>query len=352
MIAALLLKDCNMKKRTLGLLGLGIGLIGMGQVWAQPSPTPASSATALPGVSPLQTSQVFEPFSGLSLHVGKQAATRGSAMGDVLYVHGATFGSDLSVFFRFDGQSWADVLNAAGYTVWGFDFSGFGRSERPLGIDQKPIGRADSAALQIAAVVDSIRSQNGGKPIYLVAHSWGTIPAAKFAIQSPEKVGKLVMFAPIVQRHMSLTVPSLGPTRLLSVWEQYRRFIEDVPKGQPPLLQDRYIQAWASAYLAQDPSSAARQPPSLTTPNGPLVDIMTQWSGTALYEPAKLRTSVLLVRGEWDSLCTDQDATAWLAATGSTSKREVKIPHATHLMHLENGRTALYQAVNDFLGTP
>jgi len=352
MIAALLLKDCNMKKRTLGLLGLGIGLIGMGQVWAQPSPTPASSATALPGVSPLQTSQVFEPFSGLSLHVGKQAATRGSAMGDVLYVHGATFGSDLSVFFRFDGQSWADVLNAAGYTVWGFDFSGFGRSERPLGLDQKPIGRADSAALQIAAVVDSIRSQNGGKPIYLVAHSWGTIPAAKFVIQSPEKVGKLVMFAPIVQRHMSLTVPSLGPTRLLSVWEQYRRFIEDVPKGQPPMLQDRYIQAWASAYLAQDPSSAARQPPSLTTPNGPLVDIMTQWSGTALYEPAKLRTSVLLVRGEWDSLCTDQDATAWLAATGSTSKREVKIPHATHLMHLENGRTALYQAVNDFLGTP
>ena len=327
-------------------------VIGMGQVWAQPSPTTATSATALPGVSPLQTSQVLEPVNGLSLYVGKQVATRGSTMGDVLYVHGATFGSDLSVFFRFDGQSWADVLNAAGYTVWGFDFSGFGRSKHPPSIDQKPIGRADAAALQIAAVVDSIRSQNGGKPIYLVAHSWGTIPAAKFAIQSPEKVGKLVMFAPIVQRHMSHTVPELGPTRLLSVWEQYRRFVEDVPKGQPPVLHDRHMQAWASAYLAQDPSSATRQPPSLITPNGPLVDIMTQWSGTALYEPAKLRTPVLLVRGEWDSLCTDQDAAGWLAAADSTNKRDVKIPKATHLMHLENGRSALYQAVNDFLGAP
>jgi pimeloyl-ACP methyl ester carboxylesterase len=48
----------------------------------------------------------------------------------VLYVHGATFSSALSIAHRFDGRSWRDDLVAAGYHVWGFDFLGYGASDR------------------------------------------------------------------------------------------------------------------------------------------------------------------------------------------------------------------------------
>lgn len=48
----------------------------------------------------------------------------------VLYVHGATFSSALSIAHRFDGRSWRDDLAAAGYHVWGFDFLGYGASDR------------------------------------------------------------------------------------------------------------------------------------------------------------------------------------------------------------------------------
>lgn len=34
-------------------------------------------------------------------------------LGDVIYVHGSTFGAGRSVFYPFDGRSWADALNAA-----------------------------------------------------------------------------------------------------------------------------------------------------------------------------------------------------------------------------------------------
>jgi hypothetical protein len=34
---------------------------------------------------------------------------------------------------------------------------------------------------------------------------------------------------------------------------------------------------------------------------------------------------------------------------GSRDKQDVKIEKATHLMHLESGRTALYRAVSDVL---
>ena len=45
-----------------------------------------------------------------SLLVGRRRA--------VLYVHGATFPSALSVAHRFDGRSWRDALCEAGFDVW------------------------------------------------------------------------------------------------------------------------------------------------------------------------------------------------------------------------------------------
>src|SRR5215510_9864411 len=48
----------------------------------------------------------------------------------VLYVHGGTFPSGLSIAHRFDGRSWRDELADAGFHVWGLDFHGFGASDR------------------------------------------------------------------------------------------------------------------------------------------------------------------------------------------------------------------------------
>src|SRR4029077_6501188 len=50
--------------------------------------------------------------------------------GPVLSVHGATFPSALSIALRFDGYSWRDALCEAGFDVWGFDFHGYGYSDR------------------------------------------------------------------------------------------------------------------------------------------------------------------------------------------------------------------------------
>src|SRR5689334_14192996 len=79
----------------------------------------------------------------------------------VLYVHGATFPSALSIAHRFDGYSWRDALCDAGFDVWGFDFLGFGHSDRYAEMDQPPnanapLLRAAEAAEQIAEAVRSI----------------------------------------------------------------------------------------------------------------------------------------------------------------------------------------------------
>jgi pimeloyl-ACP methyl ester carboxylesterase len=138
--------------------------------------------------------------------------------------------------------------------------------------------------------------------------------------------------------------------RLVTTEEQWARFIEDVPQDCPPVLLSRHFEHWAPAYLATDPGSSERTPPAVQVPMGPVADIYASWSGTLPYDPSAIRSPTLLVRGEWDSSCSDQDA-QWLRSAwrrGATL-HDAKIPQATHLMHLEENRFGLYRATREFL---
>src|SRR5215468_8631028 len=97
----------------------------------------------------------------------------------VLYVHGATFPSALSIAHRFDGKSWRDALNEAGFDVWGLDFHGFGYSDRYPEMDQPPgdnprLCIAEDAAQQVAAAARFILTHQELKSLSLIAHSWGS----------------------------------------------------------------------------------------------------------------------------------------------------------------------------------
>jgi pimeloyl-ACP methyl ester carboxylesterase len=109
------------------------------------------------------------------------------------------------------------------------------------------------------------------------------------------------------------------------------------------------MQAWSAAFLASDPASATRTPPAVLTPYGPIADILVLWAGQPLYDPARMKSPTLLVRGEWDSACTDTDAQRLLSGLSIPTKRDVKIARATHLMHLEEQRAELHAVVNGFL---
>ena len=67
--------------------------------------------------------------------------------------------------------------------------------------------------------------------------------------------------------------------------------------------------------------------------------------------PAAIRCPVLVVRGEWDSLCDDGDVRRLLAPIGSAVKEDRKLARGTHLMHLEENRGALHAASIEFLRT-
>ncbi len=320
-------------------------------------PDICTSNADAPKLDPCETHfRIPGPHPGLSLFLRHLPPAGATARGVVLYVHGGTFPSALSIAHRFDGFSWRDSLCAAGFHCWGLDFHGFGHLSDPYPDMAQPadavppLGGAADASAQLECAVRFICAQHRVPRISLVAHSWGSIVAAHFAGRCPGLVKRLVLFGPIARRDGGADAPRLPGWRLITLQAQWDRFVADVPAGEPAVLSPAHFAAWGEAYLDVDPRSRTRSPPAVQVPSGAFQDIYDAWAGRLAYDPALVRAPVAIIRGEWDSLCTDADA-AWLMRCfhGAALRRDVKIGRATHLMHLEEARFALYRETETFL---
>jgi pimeloyl-ACP methyl ester carboxylesterase len=241
--------------------------------------------------------------------------------------------------------------------VWGLDFYGFGNSdnypEMAISADAgEPLGLACQAAEQLLAAISFILKHDQSRSLSLISHSWGSMPAGLVAAEHPDLIAKWVAFAPIAQRTPTQAEDEpTGPAwRLISAADQWNRFVEDVPKEESSVLLPRHFEEWAELYLATDPESRLRTPPSVKVPSGPFVEIKRAWSGRLAYDPRLVVGPVAIIRGGWDSSVPDKDA-RWLfdSFTHSKSKRDIKIARGTHLMHLEETRFELWSESINFL---
>src|ERR1700674_2524182 len=128
----------------------------------------------------------------------------------LLYVHGATYPSSTAFDLQLGGMSWMDYIAARGYDVYLLDLRGYGKSTRPHEMADKPeanapIVRGDTAVKDISAVVDFVLKRRNIARLDLIGWSWGTTLMATYATQHPDKVERLVLYAPAWIR----TTPSL-----------------------------------------------------------------------------------------------------------------------------------------------
>ncbi len=286
------------------------------------------------------------PFQ-LALH-----HTKGSGV-PVLYIHGSSFPIALSSEWGFsDGTSWADDLAKSGFDAWGLDFVGYGHSTRP---DYTSVpdsfGRSDHAAQQIMTAVNFISDLREGARVSIIAHSWGTVAAGRFASLYPENVGRLVLFGPIVPRlnKSAAQESQMLPYKLVTPAQQRTRFLSEVPDFHAPVLEEPDLAEWGQAYLASDPTSRNREPFAVQVPSGPIKDAIETWSGRWLFEPSKITVPTLIIRGEWDTASTDLDVQHLYKKLGAKEKPIMTIPKATHLMHLEKARALLWRESRIFL---
>ena len=291
---------------------------------------------------------------GLNLFMRHAAPTAPRRGPPVLILQGATFPSGSAAGWKIDGRSWMDELASAGYEVYALDFLGYGESDRypemaspdPAGA---PLGEVPSMVAQVDAAVTQILKRHGGQAINLIAHSAGTFVAGRYAETHPERVARLVLFGAPTPYEKS-TGDSAVTTRYADVSRE-----EELEAFEPKVRDSKQLdlvmfETWEKAYLATDPQSASRNPPSVRVPSGMFAAFgeMHRY-GRLPYDPHNIKTPLLLIQGEWDHVSPPAGGVWLYERFASPLKRFVVISQAGHRAHLERNRWQLYRETESFL---
>jgi pimeloyl-ACP methyl ester carboxylesterase len=308
-------------------------------------------------LSLLQTTQIAIPNSSQQLAIHCVEPLRPSRAG-VLFIHGATFPTRLASGYEFSpNDSWLAFVAAEGYLACGFDFVGFGASSRPAAMLEAadrgpPALRAPEAAEQIALAVSYLRGKRGLSTVHVVAHSWGTLPAAAFAAVHSAEIRSLTLFGPVVP-----TPGAPEPSAKRGAWyamkavdrQERLHFRSALPPGKS-LLDPRVDERWAREYAASSPIIAGDAPGLVRIPEGPNADLDAATGGELPYAPVDVRVPVFVVYGNYDLIVDDAGASAFLQQfTASPLKWRMRIDDGTHVMHLDRTRRSLYESVAAFL---
>lgn len=279
----------------------------------------------------------------------------------LLYVHGATYPSETAFDLPLDGQSWMDFIAAQGWDVWLVDLRGYGRSTRPPemeapGTENAPIVTTDVAIRDVASAIEHVRRATGVQQVTLLGWSWGTTIMGGYAAAQPDRVARLVLYAPVWLRTTPSPLAGSGPLpayRLVARDAARQRWLNGVPEDRKEaLIPPGWFEAWADATWATDPKAAASG--QLRAPNGVLQDLRNHWiADKPTYDPAKITAPTLLVLAEWD-----QDTPPYMAQalfgklTSAAWKRLVMIGEGTHTVIMERNRRQLWREVQLFLDEP
>jgi pimeloyl-ACP methyl ester carboxylesterase len=220
-----------------------------------------------------------------------------------------------------------------------------------------PIATTDVAVQDVGAAVDFILARRGVDRVALLGWSWGTAIMGGYAVRHPDRVSKLVLYAPIWIRDAA--TPSLvsgeGAYRTVSVAAAKERWLNGVAEDKRrDLIPPGWFEQWADATFATDPVGARQSPPTLRAPNGVVHDGRVYWSaGKPYYDPAQIAVPTLVIHAEWDRDLPSPLALAVFARlTAAPYRRYVEIGEGTHTVMMERNREHLFREVQLFLDEP
>ena len=268
-------------------------------------------------------------------------------------VHGAVVSSETVFDLDLPGGSWMEYAALRGFDVYSVDIRGFGRSTRPAAMDQPPEANASfvhesDAIRDISAAADFIRRRNNASRISLLGWSWGTAVMAGYATQNPEKVERLVLFAPMW--HPRTGRPSPSAYRIVTIETRDRNIPADRLDETFPL---EWFNRFQAAVLATDPVGAARTPPGIRVPNLGLKDAESWAAGRATYDPGAIRAPTLVIVGEWDGATPPAMAQElFKKLTGAKYRRLVVLSEGSHTIMIQKNRMHLIREVQHFLEEP
>jgi pimeloyl-ACP methyl ester carboxylesterase len=325
---------------------------------------------------PAQASRQFEVPSapGVTVAVTEVGQHRGKR--PLLLIHGARVSAKASFDLRVPGGSLAGDLAARGFDVYMLDVRGYGASTRPAEMALAPTAgaalvRSNAAVEDIDAAVDFVRRRSGGANVALLGWATGGQWAGHYATLHSPKLSAVIMLNslyrgtsphPLIGRGTAMedkqhpgaySSAACGNYRLtdaastLGPWD--RTLGEEKDSARDPAVAMAYVEA----ALDSDSTSGQREPRSFRSPCGAMEDSFYLASGRQLWDASLITAPVMAIAGEKDFWSRPEDMQNLQAdLVHSPAVRMVRIPGATHFLHLERpvrGRAQLIDEVDSFV---
>lgn len=331
------------------------------------------------GQSPAVTRHDFQVESapGISLFVREVTASSAKPAHPILLLHGARVPGLASFDLPVPGGSLAADFAQQEFTVYIMDVRGYGRSTRPLEMNEPPeknppLVRSDLALRDIDAVVQWIGKRTGAKPA-LFGWATGGFWAGYYASLHSDSISGLVMLNSLYggsdkhsilghgtdledPAHTGRLSPNIKAYRwntaesLFGVWDK------SIPETDKTVARDpKVAQAYRNGALASDPASSSHQPPAFRSPNGCLEDSFYIAIGRRLWDASLVYVPTLVITSQLDFWSRPEDRAALEQDLVHAPRVKVLvIPNATHFVHLERparGRDVLIHEVVTFLSS-
>jgi pimeloyl-ACP methyl ester carboxylesterase len=289
----------------------------------------------------------------------------------VLMIEGATLPAVPNFDLRFENYSWMAFLARAGFDVFAMDLQGYGFSPRPRMDDPCNTQPSQQSLLipyplsapcapsypfkmaiqsdwdEIDRVVDYTRQLRDVDKVSIIAWSRGGPRAGVYAARHPDKVDRLILYAPAMYNRFGPSDPPPLPQRgfLMQLGRIPRFFTTwDGQVGCKNQFTPEVRPALRSAILESDPLGS-------TWGDGeswraPLQNTLWGWNAGSARQ---IETPTLIIRGEFDSQAPEPPQRDLFADVGTDHKVFVNVACASHYLLWETQHGVLLRASREWL---
>jgi pimeloyl-ACP methyl ester carboxylesterase len=190
--------------------------------------------------------------------------------------------------------------------------------------------------------VEYITKLRGVSKVDLLGWSAGTQRAGLYVMQHPERIGKLILYAPAwrataeyrerVRKKIENGGKPLGQYRINTEAAARSDFVEGELAHDPQFEED-VVALYAKEALQTDPQS----------PNG-----FVDYVNFPILDPHRITVPTLIIFGEYDYFAKEEDLLPFFSQLGTRDKQFVVLPHGGHALLLEKDHRRFQREVVSF----
>src|SRR5262245_4904402 len=325
-------------------LGVGTGLIS-GLTSAQAQTTGAGAAQAAD--APVWSAEYWAKKGDVKLNLWRKRAAAPKAgeqpLPILFLVHGSSNSTRSSYDLTVPGKgeySFMNVFARYGYDVWTLDHDGYGYSGSSGNSSDIASGVED-----LKAAMPAVLQETGQTKVHMYGTSSGAIRAGAYAQAQPERVDRLILSAFTYKGSGS---PEIGrrAARVAKLRSSPRRK-RDAAMIRSIFTRDGHASAYDPAMV--EAIIAVELKFGDQIPSGTYLDMAAH---LPLVDPTKVRSPVLMLRGEHDGNSTNDDLLDFYRQLPNGDRQFVTLPHTAHSAGFSNNRHLLCYAVRNFRAAP